>query len=369
MTNCPRRRLGPPRVFVGCCVAVALLAALPAVGEKSRIKNTPTNDLAEQVLHDLLSTPLGKTMPRLPWEFFLIDDNRIEASSDGGGRIFVTTGMNRWYLGRVRGVWAAVLAHEMGHALILNPAYWSGFQAELEKAEQLAAGGREAPPATKPLLTWSAKDAVFDVRNPKQREYAADYIAMMLMAEAGYHPEYTLTLDRWFSGSFYDPNRLSALIATHPRWEEREERSQKDYDLALEIFTSRWPDASKSPGGIAPPIGKLGPVTAQQSPDHPELQINVPFSVSKAEGAPMRVAAVLVAGRALVQSRDPRFRAPDGSLELNESFPGAASLSREVSFRLPVAALDTSQRKLRLFVFLTAGDLVLGVAHVAVELH
>jgi hypothetical protein len=348
-------------------MATALLVVLPAAGERSRITKTPTNDLAEQVLRDLLSSPLGKTMPPLGWEFFLIDDNHIEASSDGAGKIFVTAGMNRWYLGKVRGMWAAVLAHEIGHALLLNPAYWPGFQAELEKADQQAAGGRDAQRATKPLLAWSAKDGVFNLRNPKQREYAADYIAMMLMAEAGFHPEYALTLDRWFRGSLFDTPRPAELLATHPRWQEREEHSRKDYDVALAIFNSRWPDAAKSPGGIAPPIGKLGTISVQHSPDHAELLINVTFSASKAEGAPMRVAAVFVAGQALVQTKDPRFRAPDSSLELNESFPGAASLAREVSFRLPVGALDTSQRKLRLVVFLTAGDQVLDVHYMPVE--
>jgi hypothetical protein len=293
--NCPLRRshwLAASRAFLGCCMAVGLLAALSAAGEKPRIKNTPTNDLAEQVLCDLLSTPLGKTMPPLHWEFFLIDDNRIEASSDGAGKIFVTTGMNRWYLGKVRGVWAAVLAHEVGHALILNPACWSGFQAELQKAERQAVGGdSQGVKQSLPLLAWSAEGAVFDVRNRKQREYAADYIAMMLMAEAGFHPEYALTLDRWFRGSLFDTPKAAELLATHPRWQEREEHSQKDYDVALAIFNSRWPDAAKSPGGIAPPIGKLGAVRVEQSPDRAELLINVPFSASKAEGAPMRVAA------------------------------------------------------------------------------
>jgi hypothetical protein len=353
---------------VGCCIAVALLAPQPAAGEKSRIKNTPTNDLADLVLRDLLATPLGKALPSLPWEFFLIDDYRVAASSDGAGKIFVTAGMTRWYLGKVRGVWAAVLAHEMGHALILNPAYWPGFQAELQKAEQ-AAGDRGPRGGLRPLLAWSPKDGLFDVHDPKQREYAADYIAMMLMAQAGYHPEYALTLDRWFNGSFYDPTRLTAVFATHPRWQDREQRARQSYDEALSIFNSRWPNAAQSPGGIAPPVGKLGTVTVQKSPDGAELLINVPFSVSKAEGAPMRVAAVFVAGRALVQSKDPKFRAPDGSLELNESFPGATSPSRKVSFQLPVTAMDTSQRNLRLCVFLTAGDLVLDVAYVPVELH
>jgi hypothetical protein len=371
MGNCSPRcshRVPAPGALLGCVITAALLATLLAGGQKSRIKNTPTTDLAEQLLRNLLSTPLGKTMPPLPWEFFLIDDDRIEASSDGAGKIFVTTGMSRWYLGKVRGVWAAVLAHEMGHALILHPAYWAGFQAELENAEQ-AAGGRAAPHATKPLLARSAKDGVFNVRNAKQREYAADHIGMMLMAEAGYHPEYALTLDQWFSGSLFDTPKLAEFLAAHPRWQEREERAQKDYDLALEIFTSRWPDAAKSPGGIAPPVGKLGSITAQQSPDHGELLIHVPFSASKAEGAPMRVVALFVAGRALVQSQDARFRAPDGSLELNESFSGAASLSREVSFRLPITAISTGEHKLRLCVFLTAGEQVLDVRYMPVEVN
>jgi hypothetical protein len=358
-------RLAAPGALLGYFIAAALLAALPAAGKKSRIKNTPTNDIAEQVLRDLVSTPLGKTMPSVRWEFFLIDDNRIQASSDGAGRIFVTTGLDRWYLGKVRGMWAAVLGHEVGHALILNPAFWSGFQAELEKAEQQAAGSRDPQRVTQPLLAWTAEGGMFDVSNRKQREYAADYIAIMLMAEAGYHPEYALTLDQWFSGSLFDTP--TEFLAAHPRWQKREEHARKGYDVALEIFTSRWPDALKSPGGIAPPVGKLGPITTQQSLGRAELLINVQFSASKAQGAPMRVVAVFVAGRALVQSKDARFRAPGGELELNESFPGAASLSRDVSFQLPLAALDTTQSKLRMVVFLNAGEQVLDVRVMPIE--
>jgi hypothetical protein len=81
----------------------------------------------------------------------------------------------------------------------------------------------------------------------------------------------------------------------------------------------------------------------------------------------MRVVAVFVAGRALVQSKDARFRAPGGELELNESFPGAASLSRDVSFQLPLAALDTTQSKLRMVVFLNAGEQVLDVRVMPIE--
>jgi hypothetical protein len=361
------RRLAASAALVGYCVWSALLAPCLSAGEEARIKGTPTNDLADSVLHDVLKTPLGKTLPPLRWEFFLIDDYRIAASSDGAGKIFVTVGMARWYLGRARGIWAAVLTHEMGHALILHPGCWPGFQARLQQATQQASADRDPQPAAQPLLAWSPKGGVFNVRNPKQREYAADCIAMLLMAEAGYHPEYALVLDRWFSGSFYDPPKFTTLFTSHPRWKDREERARQSYDAALAIFNSHWPDAARSPGGVAPPAGKLGRVTAQRSPDDQELLINVPFSLVKAEGVQARVAAVCLAGRTFVQSKDPRFRAPDGSLELNDSFPGSASLTREVSFRLPIAALDTHERKLRLVVFLTAGDLVLDVRYLSIE--
>jgi hypothetical protein len=255
----------------------------------------------------------------------------------------------------------------MGHALIMNPAYWPGFERELEKAEQQATGGRDAPQRRRPLLAYAGGNGLFNVNNAKQREYAADHIAMILMADAGYHPDYALALDQWFKGSLFDTPKPAEFLATHPRWEKREEQARKDYDVELAIFNSRWPDAAKSPGGIAPPTGKLGAVSVKQSPDQAQLLINVPFSASKAEGAPMRVVAVLVAGHTLVQSKDARFRAPDGSLELNESFPGAASLSREVSFQLPLAAMDTAQSKVRMVVFLNAGEQVLDVRVMPVE--
>src|SRR6516165_3123686 len=101
MRNCPprqSRRLAAPKVFLGCSIAAALLAALPALGKKSLIKNTPTNDIAEQVLRDPLATPLGETMPPLRCEFFLLEDARIEAAPVGAGTIFATSGGERWLL-------------------------------------------------------------------------------------------------------------------------------------------------------------------------------------------------------------------------------------------------------------------------------
>ncbi|HEV2176297.1 MAG TPA: M48 family metallopeptidase [Terriglobia bacterium] len=352
---------------VAACAAALLvcLAAVAAVAAKSRVQNTPTNALAAQVLNSLIATPLGRTLPALPWDFYLIDDYEISASSDGAGRIFVSTGMAAWYLGQSRGIWAAVLGHEIGHALLHHPASWPAFQSELAALAPRAPGDR----AARPLLGHSGA-ARFNVRSAQQREYAADYIALMLMAEAGYHPDYALRLDRWMVGSQGDTAPLVGFLAAHPPWHDREEQAQKSKDMALAIFNSRWPHAAQSPGGLAPPDGKLGSITVGESVDQRELTIHVPVTVRKATGVDLRVAVAFLAGRTRVPSKLPEFRAPDGSLALNFSFDGQASreMAREVTFSLPLAALATTERKLRMVVFFVAGDIVLDVAYVPVAI-
>jgi len=350
-----------------CGAALLACLAAPAAAAKSRrVENTPTNALATEVLNRLISTPLGRTLPPLPWDFYLIDDYEISASSDGAGRIFVSTGMAAWYLGQSRGIWAAVLGHEIGHALLHHSASWPAFQAEL--AAPVAPPGGHADRA---LFGYSSA-ARFNVGSAQQREYAADYIALMLMAAAGYHPDYALRLDRWMVGSQGDTAPALGFLAAHPPWHNREEQARKNESMALALFDSRWPDAARSPGGLPPPDGKLGPITVAESADKRQLDIRVPLTIEKATGVGLRVAVAFLAGRTRVGSKLAAFRAPDGSLALNFSFGGQASSSmekrREVTFRLPLAALATTKPKLRMAVFFVAGDIVLDVAYVPVEI-
>jgi Peptidase family M48 len=273
-----------------------------------------------------------------------------------------------FFLGRARGVWAAVLGHEMGHALILHPDSWAGFENELRRECDQAQAECARAWDGRPLLGFSSSDGVFNANHAKSREYAADYIAMMLMAAAGYNPEYVLTLDRWMIGSVADPPRLTEFLDSHPRWKEREVRTRQEIAPARAIFNQRWPDAAKSPGGIAVGRGQLGRVQASFNTGRTELTIQAPITVRQAAGVEVRVVCVFLGSKTMVESSVPEFRAPDGALELNTSFPGSASDSRVVTFHLPLSAMANPQPRLRMLVFLMAGDMVLDRAYLPIHL-
>jgi len=350
-----RSRCPSAQRLTGWVILTTLLAVWPLHASRQRITRTPVNDLAEGVLHDLLATPLGKALPPHRWELFLIDDYRVSASSDGLGKIFVTSGMV-WFLGEVRGVWAAVLGHEIGHALILHPAYWPTFQAALDEAYRRA--GSKLPGGN--LLGWSAGEGRFNAVHSKERERAADYIAMILMAEAGYHPDFAITLDHWMNRSMLAVPGWAAFVSGHPRWQVREERAAKDSEAALKIFDSFWPEAAESPGGLPLPAGSIAEFTVGQAGG--ELLFRVVVKILKDSGANLRVTAVLVAKRWLVQTTVPEYRSSNGALNLNAYLKVSSGEAKEVSFRLPISALATHQQKFKAMVFLMASGAVIDAA-------
>ena len=339
---------------------LAVSARLPAANHP-RIVGTPANRLAEEVLRSLVSSPMGKAAPPQPWEVVLIDDPRFNAFIDGAGHITVTSGMATLF-GAERGLWATVLAHEIGHFVVHQQfqAYLPGFQAELEKAyrEARAAGEQPAAPPVRliPLGGGSRKAA-------RAREYEADRAGLLLMAQAGYHPDFVILLERLLHSFFGDEPKLTEFLSSHPRWAERERRAQQDQAVALAIFESRWPDAAKSPGGPGPAFGTIGPITVgrlgESNPQ--DLTLRVPVQVWNAGSRQVRVEAIFLDNGRPVQSTVPELRATDGLLVLNVNLAQPPSESTEVALRVPVAALATRNLKLKAEVFLIAGDQTLAL--------
>src|SRR5579872_4350791 len=89
--------------------------------------------LADQALHTLIATPLGQTLPRLPWKVDLINNWHVNAYSNGSGQIGITRGL-AFILGNHPGVWAAAIAHELAHGLMLHPGSQPQFEAEFRGA-------------------------------------------------------------------------------------------------------------------------------------------------------------------------------------------------------------------------------------------
>jgi hypothetical protein len=337
------------------CYTLALLGiALPAaIATARKIEGTPENHLAESALCNLLASPLGKTMPPLKYRVILLDKLAPNAFSQPNGTIYITSGLLPVFEGD-RGVWAAVIGHELGHVLLAHPDALPRFEATLRRAyvTARAEGYDQGPPA------WANArlgDGGNSPRSSKEQEYEADFIGLMLMAEAGYQPGYSVILERRLLFGLGSQPRLLTAFSHHPRMESREERTQRFSDTAMAIFRSRWQDADKSPGGDLPPYGTIGRWTFEQPHEGRQLLFHVSYQVHRTAGMKIRVAAFFLDGDLRVRALSARYRATDGSLVLNGFTNGSENESGNVTLQVSAHELMARHRRLLAVVFLMAG--------------
>jgi len=346
---------------------------------RPRIVGTQANRTADEVLRSLVSTPLGRAAPPNPWQAILIEDRRVNAYANGAGWLTVTSGLAA-ILGNDRGAWAAVLGHEIGHFVVYArlSAYLPGFQRELEKAYLQArtstGDGKSVLPSA--LLLVPMGGGLSNRKLLREREYEADRVGLLLMAQAGYHPDFAVALERQLRARLGDQPKLE-LRSSHPRWTAREESTNEALGAALAIFDSLWPDPARSPGGPPPPLGNLGPVVTRMSASQRSLALRVPVSVRNAADKQVRVEVIFFDRSGFdkggldkgqpVRTTFPEYRSTDGSLVLNAVVPQPSSAPSEVLLSVPVAALATRNRDLKLAVFLLAAEQVLDVYFEPVE--
>jgi len=335
-------------------VALALLAA-PAAGALGP-EDTATDDrLANEALRALLATPLGQALPRLPWKVDLIESWQVNAYSNGRGRIAMTRGL-AGVLGGHEGVWAAAIAHELAHGIMLYPAYQPQFEAELRKI-YLASGFSPSDPAAQLALRVApAAGGMFNLKGDRRTEFEADRLGVLMMAEAGFHPDFALALDRLMRSAVGDQTKYSEFMLSHPRWANREQETEKTEGVALAIFNHAWPDAARSPGGQAPPLGHIQSVTVSRDAQGNALLLRVRFELKNAGARPARIAAVLLARNRKVRAARAEYRAPDGSLALNAPLTGLDRGQTEATLRIPYDAFESNRKKLVVALFLAAGD-------------
>jgi len=335
-------RFGKPLVWT----TVAWLSlCLPVFGAEPGATAATANAIGEQVLHTLLSTPLGKTVPPATYEVTILQKRAVNAWSNPSGRLQIDTGILP-VLGDEPGAWAAVISHEIGHLVILKgyENYLPAFRSEVEKAYRQTAAGQHDAGAGEALLSAPLGRGRANLPLSQEKEYEADRVGLLLMAEAGYHPDFAIAVH----------NRMGWLL--HNRgWGAREAHLMKAYGVALAIFQSRWPDPAQSPGSNPPPIGDFGIITTTPDAKDRSVVFHATFRVRNAAGLEVRVVAVLQEGNALVRAALPEYRSPGGDLEVTAALPGTPQMSTEATLRLPTAAVAGTHRRLRALLYLFAG--------------
>ncbi|MGH9404466.1 MAG: M48 family metalloprotease [Terriglobia bacterium] len=355
----------PSRTIVWLAAALMVAFGSPVFPRDVPVLvHTPSNQLAGQVLANLLSSPLGKTLPRLHYRVTLLAAAPANAFSNVEGQIYVTEGLFP-ALYTDQGVWAAVIGHELGHVLLHHPSALPGFEARLRedyvKSRPEAAGkGRAAWPEV------HLGEGISRLEFSREEEIQADFIGMMLMAEAGYQPAFEVILEQRLRYGLGDMPGFLAAFAHHPRLATREHDTQKFYAAAMDIFRMRWPDVVKSPGGDLPPYGQIGAWTLVQA--NGQLVFKVPYQIHNAEGTRVRIAAVFLEHNRRIAPVDPQYRASDGTLVLNAFAPGAHDKSGEAELRVPLREIAPEHDHVTAMVFLMAGNRWVDVSKRGVDL-
>ena len=168
--------------------------------------------------------------PDWDWQFTLFDNPEPNAFALPGGKVGVYTGLFK--VAKNDAQLAAVLAHEIGHAIARHGAerMSQGILAQLGGVAVGAATGSQA------YVDLYSQAATLGVILPYSRtqESEADEIGLMLMARAGYDPRAAVEL--WQNFQALGGGRPPEFLSTHPSEGTRIERLEELMPEALEVY-------------------------------------------------------------------------------------------------------------------------------------
>lgn len=164
--------------------------------------------------------------PEYQWEFNVIDDpKQVNAFALPGGKVAVYTGL--FPVAQDTGALAAVMAHEVAHALARHGAErMSQTQLVQLGAVALAIGlGGQSAAVQNTAMQAFGLGAQVGVLLPfsRSQESEADHIGLILMAKAGYEPEYALALWQRMEARSEGGQPLE-FLSTHPGYGTRQDQ-------------------------------------------------------------------------------------------------------------------------------------------------
>ncbi|HSA79860.1 MAG TPA: M48 family metallopeptidase [Geminicoccaceae bacterium] len=163
------------------------------------------------------------------WQFTGFENNEPNAFALPGGKVGVYTGLFK--VAKNDDQLAAVLAHEVGHAIARHGAerMSQGMLTQLGAA----ALGATAGPAYAQLAAQAATLGII-LPYSRTQESEADEIGLMLMAEAGYDPREAVKL--WQNFEALGSERPPEFLSTHPAEGTRIQHLRALMPRALEIY-------------------------------------------------------------------------------------------------------------------------------------
>ncbi len=227
-----------------------------------------------------LVAQIGSSKASQDWVLRVVENGEFNAYSSPDGSIYVESGLAN-LAGTNSGLWSAILAHEIEHVVRRDWARRYLYQRKLESA---SAGDVVLGSSRMPADSWSdSQSASADMgRFCRQMELEADRDSLMLMAHAGYHPDFAPALHHLLHAQGEVSGSASAN-AMHPCWEERDRALSRTYIEASIEFEHIWPERYASPGGNPPVVVFADQPTVRKSLTN-EWQILIPMHCENLAG-------------------------------------------------------------------------------------
>jgi hypothetical protein len=177
-------------------------------------------------------------------------------------------------------------------------------------------------------------------------ENQADQLGVRMAAEAGYHPDYAILADRAMRGKVGESSKFMAFFSDHPRWTTREQRTERNYAAALDIFNRAWPNTSLSPGGVPPSIAVLSPIRINK-------QKNLTIASAQVEIRNLNGNPAVLTARLVAEGE------PTARTILTRQYTGDQNVNDPVSFEIPSNMLTKHGKKDSLVMEISADNDVL----------
>ena len=216
----------------------------------------PVKRVAARIVEAAKRSKYAEMAQQFEWEVAVIkDDQTANAFALPGGKMAVYTGI--FPMAKTEAGLAAVMGHEVVHALARHGAErMSQGQATsigvqvLGTAAGVGTGSAALGQATMAALGVGAQVGML-LPFSRKHESEADYIGILLAADAGYDPRESVAL--WERmGQMSEGGAPAEFMSTHPSHETRIDQLKKWMPEAMAIYQSK----PSVPAGELPPIGR-----------------------------------------------------------------------------------------------------------------
>lgn len=234
----------------------------------------PVTRVADRIIQAAKRSKYAESANGFTWEVNVIKDDKVKnAWALPGGKIAVYTGI--FPMAKNEAGLAAIMGHEVVHALAQHGAerMSQGIAAQgiLTVGSVALSAGGISPGMNQLAVQAMGLGAQVGVLLPFSRahESEADYIGLLLAADAGYDPREAVRI--WQRMAQASEGQPTEFLSTHPSHETRIADLQSWMPEAMALFDK----APKSPVADLPTISST-PVPDQKSPSPPSPSNNSP---------------------------------------------------------------------------------------------